>query len=448
MRESIGAALQEAALDPLLTGREHMRLQTALHGLPKRERVARGDELLERVGLADAGRPQGRRLLRRHEAPPRPRARARALARASSSSTSRRPASTRRAAPTCGTRSAGWRARTASPCSSPRSTSRRPTCSPTASGSSTTGRIVAEGTPEALKAEIGRPSLEVDPRPTRAAATASPTVLARFGEPVDAPRRRVAVRLERGADELADVVRALDAEDVGIAHFQLHAPSLDDVFLAKTGPLARGREDGDRRARGGAGLSDACSPRSARSRGARSRQTLRQPALIVPPILFPLCLLAVNAGGLDAATKLPGFPTDSYLDFALAIPFMQGALFAAINAGPEPGARRRDRLPQPARADADAARRAAARPARRRDDGRAGVVADLPRRRPRRRAGHRGRRRRRARAGRAGAPDRARLRRARRARRAAHRLGRGGPGPLPAALRPPLPVLAGAARDR
>ena len=62
-------------------------------------------------------------------------------------------------------------------------------------------------------------------------------------------------------------------------------------------------------------------------------QTLRQPALFVPPVLFPLCLLAVNVGGLDAATKLPGFPTDSYLNFAIAIPFMQGALFAAINAG-------------------------------------------------------------------------------------------------------------------
>ena len=62
-------------------------------------------------------------------------------------------------------------------------------------------------------------------------------------------------------------------------------------------------------------------------------QTLRQPALIVPPILFPLCLLAVNTGGLAAATKLPGFPTDHYLNFAIAIPFMQGALFASINAG-------------------------------------------------------------------------------------------------------------------
>ena len=62
-------------------------------------------------------------------------------------------------------------------------------------------------------------------------------------------------------------------------------------------------------------------------------QTLRQPALIIPPILFPLCLLAVNTGGLAAATKLPGFPTDAYVNFAIAIPFMQGALFASINAG-------------------------------------------------------------------------------------------------------------------
>ena len=63
------------------------------------------------------------------------------------------------------------------------------------------------------------------------------------------------------------------------------------------------------------------------------RRTLRQPALIVPTIVFPLFLMAVNASGLDAATKLPGFPTASYLDFALAIPFMQGALFAALNGG-------------------------------------------------------------------------------------------------------------------
>src|SRR5207248_5461921 len=54
VRAAIGAALQEAALDPLLTGREHMRLQTALHGLPRAERAARGEELLERIGLREA----------------------------------------------------------------------------------------------------------------------------------------------------------------------------------------------------------------------------------------------------------------------------------------------------------------------------------------------------------------------------------------------------------
>lgn len=60
---------------------------------------------------------------------------------------------------------------------------------------------------------------------------------------------------------------------------------------------------------------------------------LRAPAQLVFPIVFPLVLLGVNTSGLDAATQLPGFPTASYLDFALAVPFMQGALFAALNGG-------------------------------------------------------------------------------------------------------------------
>lgn len=67
--------------------------------------------------------------------------------------------------------------------------------------------------------------------------------------------------------------------------------------------------------------------------GRAVRRILRNPAQIVFPITFPLVLLAVNTSGLDAATKLPGFPTASYLDFALAIPFMQGALFTALNGG-------------------------------------------------------------------------------------------------------------------
>jgi ABC-2 type transport system permease protein len=62
-------------------------------------------------------------------------------------------------------------------------------------------------------------------------------------------------------------------------------------------------------------------------------RTARQPANVVFPLVFPLLLLAVNSSGLRSATHLPGFPTDSYLAFALAVPFMQGALFATMNAG-------------------------------------------------------------------------------------------------------------------
>ena len=62
-------------------------------------------------------------------------------------------------------------------------------------------------------------------------------------------------------------------------------------------------------------------------------RTVRQPANVIFPFVFPLLLLAVNAGGLDSATNLPGFPADTYIAFALAIPFIQGALFATMNAG-------------------------------------------------------------------------------------------------------------------
>ncbi len=62
-------------------------------------------------------------------------------------------------------------------------------------------------------------------------------------------------------------------------------------------------------------------------------KTIRRPAQLVPALVFPLFLLAVNSSGLADATHLPGFPTDSYLTFALAVPFMQGALFSVMNAG-------------------------------------------------------------------------------------------------------------------
>src|SRR6266508_2978247 len=62
-------------------------------------------------------------------------------------------------------------------------------------------------------------------------------------------------------------------------------------------------------------------------------RTLRRPAWWIPPIVFPLMLMAVNAGGLESLTKLPDFPTKSFYAFALAVPFIQGALFATMNAG-------------------------------------------------------------------------------------------------------------------
>jgi ABC-2 type transport system permease protein len=62
-------------------------------------------------------------------------------------------------------------------------------------------------------------------------------------------------------------------------------------------------------------------------------RSLRQPANWITPLVFPVALMAVNTGGLDAATSLPGFPSDSFLAFFLAFPFIQGALFATVNAG-------------------------------------------------------------------------------------------------------------------
>ena len=100
------------------------------------------------------------------------------------------------------------------------------------------GHIVAEGTPAALKAEIGRPTVEVvpaDPAEQERAAA----ILARFGEPL-ASASGVAVRLRSGEADLAGIVRALDAEGLKVENLQLHQPSLDDVFLAKTGRSLEG----------------------------------------------------------------------------------------------------------------------------------------------------------------------------------------------------------------
>jgi ABC-2 type transport system ATP-binding protein len=102
------------------------------------------------------------------------------------------------------------------------------------------GRIVAEGTPAALKAEIGRPSVHAIPcrdedRPRIAA------FLAGFGEPLSSTRD-VAVRLRDGLG-LADVVRGLDQDGIAVDDIELRAPTLDDVFLAKTGRTLEGAQE-------------------------------------------------------------------------------------------------------------------------------------------------------------------------------------------------------------
>ncbi len=151
------------------------------------------------------------------------------------------------------------------------------------------------------------------------------------------------MRLDDGNEELADIIRAFDGAGIKIANLELHAPSLNDVFLAKTGRSLEGAQAGaaeerDRRAAragGSARVIPLAAPLVQSMELARRSitRTLRQPAQIVPATIFPLILLAINSSGLDSAANLPGFPTDSYLTFALAFAFLQAGVFAVISTG-------------------------------------------------------------------------------------------------------------------
>jgi ABC-2 type transport system ATP-binding protein len=240
VRRVIGAALQEAALDAFLTGREHFELQGGLHGLDRAERRARGVELLERMGLTDAadrkvgGYSGG--MKRRLDL---------ALALV------HRPSILFLDEPTTGldpqSRSALWgevgRLASEDGVTVFLTTQYLEEADVLADRVAIIdcGRIAAEGTPAALKSEIGRPSVEAvpaDPGDREAIAA----VLARFGEPAAASPKGVAVRLQEGVDDVGSVVRALDAENLRFADLRLHAPSLDDVFLAKTGRSLEGAQ--------------------------------------------------------------------------------------------------------------------------------------------------------------------------------------------------------------
>ena len=237
VRETLGAALQEAALDPLLTGREHLLLQATLQGLAKATRVRRADELLERVGLSEAadrrvgGYSGG--MKRRLDL---------ALALVHS------PRILFLDEPTTGldlqSRTALWEeverlARedgitvflTTQYLEEADALAHRV-------GIIDHGRIVAEDTPARLKAEIGKPTVEVVPA-EHADLEALSEALAQFGTPGRSDGA-VSVQLPGGESQLAELVRALDAASLHVASLSLHQPSLDDVFLAKTGRKLEG----------------------------------------------------------------------------------------------------------------------------------------------------------------------------------------------------------------
>ena len=155
------------------------------------------------------------------------------------------------------------------------------------------GKIVAEGTPAALKAEIGRPT-------RRGGARAIPTqrgsrrdVLGRFGERARRrPQRRAPSGSRRRRASLADVVRALDAEGIAIANLQLHAPTLDDVFLARPAARSRAPSEAEAEAEDAARRGEPSverRPRAPRRQLARRSvvRTLRQPAKVVPALDLP-----------------------------------------------------------------------------------------------------------------------------------------------------------------
>jgi ABC-2 type transport system ATP-binding protein len=248
VRRRIGAALQEAALDPLLTGREHLRLQASLQGIPRRERITRAEELLTRVGLGEAAdrkvRGYSGGMKRRLDL-------AMALV--------HRPEILFLDEPTTGldvqSRTALWgevsRLASEDGVTVFLTTQYLEEADVLADrvGIIDHGRIVAEGTPAALKADVGRPTLEAIPAdPADLDRTA--TILGRFGEPVTSTKG-VAVRLNDGHVGLAEIVRALDADGLRSENIQLHEPSLDDVFLAKTGRSLEGAgEEGEEERRG------------------------------------------------------------------------------------------------------------------------------------------------------------------------------------------------------
>ena len=238
VRAAIGAALQEAALDVILTGREHLMLQATLQGIPAKQRWVRAQALLERVGLAEAA---DRRVGGYSGGMKRRLDLALALV--------HEPRILFLDEPTTGldlqSRAALWDevARLAHDEGMTvfLTTQYLEEADALADriGIIDHGKIVAEGTPARLKAEIGSPSVEVTPVDPNAGGTLA-ELLSGFGAPQRNGRGSVTVQLPGGEAELAEIVRLLDSRQLRVESLQLHQPSLDDVFLAKTGRKLEG----------------------------------------------------------------------------------------------------------------------------------------------------------------------------------------------------------------
>jgi ABC-2 type transport system ATP-binding protein len=439
VRRSIGAALQEAALDPFLTGREHMRLQGGLHGLGKAEREKRGNELLERVGLIEAAdRKVGgysggmkRRLDLGLALVHRPR-----ILFLDEPTTGLDPQS----------RSALWeevgRLSADDGVTVFLTTQYLEEADVLADrvGIIDHGKIVAEGTPAQLKAEIGRSSIEAVPADDGDRARLEET-LERFGERTAASPKGVAVRFGNGAD-ITDVVRAWRSSP---------CTSRRSTTSSSPRPAARSRAPARTR-RGRPPRRAPCGRR--RLERAGQHRTARAPLGDAHPapagddrVLVRVPDAAARGERRRARRRHP----DSRLPGRL-LPHVRarGAVRAGRpvrveQRGHELRRGHRERLPRAAVAHAAHAHRAPGRPARGRRRARAGAGGGVP-------GGGRGGRRR-LRGGAGGRPgaaravgaDHPRVRHAGGAGGAAVGLRRGRAGALPALLRRPVPVVDGAA---
>jgi ABC-2 type transport system ATP-binding protein len=239
VRRSIGVALQEAALDPLMTGRELMHLQATLHGLPGHEADSRGEALLTRVGLADAadrrvGTYSGGMRRRLDLA----------------SALVHDPKVLFLDEPTTGldpvSRIAIWdevRRLNDEGTTVFLTTQYLEEADQLADrvGIIDEGKMAAEGTPAVLKAQVGRPRLEVVI--AEGGSEAATVVLARFGEPMPAKDGVLMLGLERGAADIAPIVRGLDDAGLYVESLNLVQPTLDDVFVEKTGRHLEGSDE-------------------------------------------------------------------------------------------------------------------------------------------------------------------------------------------------------------